>query len=264
MTKCNIDEAEDAVFRAYELGNRPLIVKLLDTWPEQHRDGNYWSRLGGTLALEGDTSSAADALRKAREQGEDVRNAMGLLYERLGRPDDAAAQYESLLADNPDDVDALTNLGTLEQKRGRLAAAHRRLEQAFRIDPTVGWAFGALLSEEGLPEDALRAFDSAIDAGENRARLDRALLLKEQLSDEELAREGLASGQSVAAAELILHFTNSGNLGMAERVGRAALAQKDPFAFGPMAAVMQKLGNSEEAQALNSQAIALGDGDYLN
>ena len=60
------------------------------------------------------------------------RRRLGELYVREGRMDDAAALYETLLADDPTDVETLLALSDLYRRTGRAARADSLLDRSLR------------------------------------------------------------------------------------------------------------------------------------
>src|SRR5262249_28498893 len=74
----------------------------------------------------------------------DALNALGIAYARAGQPDRSAAIFRRALDENPANVQALENIGTLEMQRGNAAAAKQALEQAVAIDPKSARAHNGL------------------------------------------------------------------------------------------------------------------------
>jgi len=61
--------------------------------------------------------------------------ALGTLYERMSRPDEAMDAYRRALEARPDFADACNNLGTLHARSGDLERAREYWERAVAIDP---------------------------------------------------------------------------------------------------------------------------------
>jgi choline-sulfatase len=100
----------------------------------------------------------------------DAINALGIAYARAGQGDRAAAVFRRALDDNPTDVQALENIGTLELQRGNLAAARQALEQATSIDPRSARAhngLGVLAMRGGRTDEAFAQWKRAVELAPN-------------------------------------------------------------------------------------------------
>ena len=85
----------------------------------------------------GDFAGAARALERARTAGygnPELLNDLGVVYAQLGRRDEARAQFEQLLAHDPDAASAWNNLGVLELSAGKSDAAATAFRHADRRD----------------------------------------------------------------------------------------------------------------------------------
>ena len=132
---------------------------------------------------------------------------------------DAARRFESILAANPQDSDALGGLGLVRLREGRAAEARRLLEQAIAANPAnrANWQRaldGALYSEE-LAEGraALRA--NRLDAAEDAARRARGRDAED------------TTDADVLLGEIALRRNDGAG---AEQRFRAALARRPGFA----------------------------------
>jgi|GEM_PF-2637363 len=76
---------------------------------------------------------------------------------KLGRPDDALADYEWLVAHAPDYYWGYVRLGELVWKQGDVARAEQLFLQAIAVDPDMKWAYRGLAS---LYEDTGRLADA--------------------------------------------------------------------------------------------------------
>jgi tetratricopeptide (TPR) repeat protein len=93
-----------------------------------------------------------------------------VMYDEIGRSDLAAAQFEVVVALQPQSAEARYNLGTALLASGKAAAAIEQYEQAVRIRPDYGSVhnnWGRALVQAAKPADALAHFREA-------ARLDPA------------------------------------------------------------------------------------------
>ncbi len=85
----------------------------------------------------------------------------GVAMFQHGYLDQAEASFLQVLADKPDDADALYNLGTLSLRRRDLAKASGYLERTVQLRPNYPEAWnnlGMIAAEQGQPDDAIRNF----------------------------------------------------------------------------------------------------------
>ena len=113
-------------------------------------------------------AAAEPVLRQALEglDTSETRYDLALVLDRVGRLDEAVAEYERALDRNPNHVGALNNLGVALARQGRLVPATRRLERAVAVDPDHADAqanLGALYLARGEREAAGRAFREALE-----------------------------------------------------------------------------------------------------
>ena len=86
--------------------------------------------------------------------------------------EEAAALYEKLLAFNPDNVDALNNLGLTLHYVGRSDEALQRLNEGLALDPTyqrIWLTLGFVNNALGNIEEARRALSTAAEMGPDNA-----------------------------------------------------------------------------------------------
>lgn len=85
-------------------------------------------------------------------------------WHAAGRFDDAAREYEGVLANEPDRADALHLYGVLQHQRGNTADAKRLMRRAVSIAPDAGMLsdLGALLAADGNTDAALANFEAAL------------------------------------------------------------------------------------------------------
>ncbi|MEW6342587.1 MAG: tetratricopeptide repeat protein [Pseudomonadota bacterium] len=81
-----------------------------------------------------------------------------------GRLDDAEREYEAVLADQPDDAEALQFYGILKFQRADMLGAEALLRQAVSIAPNADSLsdLGAVLATNGKPDLALEQLDAAL------------------------------------------------------------------------------------------------------
>ena len=106
---------------------------------------------------------AADAPALAPENTAYVRTLLGNLLVQAGRPDEARAAYEDVLAVVPDHAAAIAGLGRLAVGRGDLDEAIDRFERAAAILPLPEYviALGEAREAAGDQEAAATSYDLA-------------------------------------------------------------------------------------------------------
>ena len=86
-----------------------------------------------------------------------VRLDLAKVLDEAGRRDEAAHEYLAILAQQPNDAAALTGLGALRAREGRLADAAGLLRRALEIDPsneTTRFDLAGVLEQEGRTAEA--------------------------------------------------------------------------------------------------------------
>lgn len=108
-------------------------------------------------------------LRIAVEQGREGEAARlfaaGVAAHRAGDLPAARSAYERVLALQPNDVDALNNMGVLLAASRELDRAEALLRRAVRVAPRHVGAWnnlGTVLAQRGQPADAIAAFEQAL------------------------------------------------------------------------------------------------------
>ena len=89
----------------------------------------------------------------------------GIAMFQHGYLDQAAASFEQVIAEEPDDAEAYYNLGTLNLRRNNLGDAQRYLEQAVRLRPDYPEAWnnlGMVAGEQRHDEEAVRNFKQSL------------------------------------------------------------------------------------------------------
>jgi Tfp pilus assembly protein PilF len=121
--------------------------------------GDYFRR-----ALLADTA-AAELQVRTRPRDAAARNVLALKYLQATRVDEARAQLEDAIRIDAGDAEAHSNLGTLLQARGEIAAALEQLRTAARLKPDddrVRFNLGNGLLAANQPDAAMREFERAI------------------------------------------------------------------------------------------------------
>jgi protein O-mannosyl-transferase len=155
---------------------------LEETLVHEPDDLSVLINLGITMAKAGELSGAMDCFDRAArlyndspylnyKLNNDAPNLfynLGLVYEKLERPDEAIENYEKALVVMPNYAEAHYNLGLLLHKYGVIDGALEQYEEAIHCKPNFAAAhcnLGALLATLGERE-------SAIEHLEEGARLD--------------------------------------------------------------------------------------------
>ena len=158
-----------------------------------------------------------------------------LAAHRAGQFDEAERLYRAVLALNPADHNALTNLGTVALQRGRLAEGVAFIEASLKIKPDQANAInnrGNALLSLGRLDEALEAFGRAIelDPKNAEAHSNRAVVLSA------LDRRAEAVPCYERALELRPDFLD---------------------AMNGLGITLQELGRAEESLAVNDRALAI-------
>lgn len=201
------DEATAADAVAQSLASEGDIPAAIEYLTEVQRTLNHyglWHNLGRLQVTVEQYEGAIDSFSRAIHQ--DYKPSLvsrGLAYEHLLMNAEARADYLEALRCDPDDLEALINLGTLYVEEGQLQSARELLERAAAIDPTVNWQLSDVYLESADWNGAIAVADLAIAAGEPRAHLERALA-REALGDDPVAdfRAAVEAGAITAESEL--------------------------------------------------------------
>jgi tetratricopeptide (TPR) repeat protein len=125
-------------------------------------------------------STAAERMQKALPFGgllcQDAfqRNdfTYGVALFQHGYLDAAAASFEQVIVQKPDDPKAYYNLGTLHLRRNNLQQARQNLEQTLRLRPNYPEAWnnlGMIAGQQGQAEEAIRDFQQSLNLRPNYA-----------------------------------------------------------------------------------------------
>lgn len=127
---------------------------------------NYKTLLEGNVSLESVAWQQLSALRPQAGRDKELLNAYGNMAAVRGDSAQAEDAFREVLQINPDDLTALSNLGVLLARRGKLAESEAALQKAFdRNEEDAGLAMN-LIRVDCINSDtkAARAtFDTALE-----------------------------------------------------------------------------------------------------
>ena len=133
---------------------------LIDKNP---KTAELYVRMGEAKANANDLNGAIDAFKKAKEI--DPANylpvlELALLYNRMGRDEEARKTYEDVIKLQPDNVEALNNLAYLKADNGidldQALAYAQRAQQKRPNDPNVVDTLALIYIRKNLTDDSLR------------------------------------------------------------------------------------------------------------
>jgi len=164
----------------------------------------------GIKRFEEATEAFERAARFADEDSLDAQEAWvnkGAAHGQLEEYDQAIGAYQEALridGDSEHAASAETNLAYALWEYGRTEEALEHAERAVEIDPRFPQAWynrGFFLSERGLFEDAVNAFDNAIRLGMRNADiLEEKALALEELGEQEAAQQAIEQADELRAA----------------------------------------------------------------
>lgn len=168
-------------------------------------------------------------------------SAQGAAHLREGQDDKGIGLLRVALDRNPDDADALYNLGVTMSERGETAEAIGLLERLVALQPDFpgGWtALGVAYGKAARWEEAIRAFTVAVarDGGDGLARLNL----------------GAALSQCGRLEEGLDHLKAA-----------VVLRQEDPQAWLNLALNLEQSGEVADAETAYARVIALDPGGLL-
>ena len=152
-------------------------VRLMPTLSTAHYN------LGTLLQRQNELDRAQQEYKLALKYGSEEREAaqthnnLGVLFNQVGRRDDALAEFTSAIALNPNDHNSLVSRGLIEREEGKLDAALQDFARAAQVAPSplaFYWQ-GRVLEENGQLSAAAEAYRNALrlasNFGDTRTRL---------------------------------------------------------------------------------------------
>lgn len=168
-------------FLAEKLGERSRAVTAYEDVVRADPDNlKSWRALADLYAAGGDYKNQAKALEALVARAGDTADRLELaaIYEtKLGRADDAVAEYERVLRAEPRDVQAHERLGAIYFGRGDYAPAAEHYEELTRLEPNDADAYWHLAQARLALDDEFGATKALEHVVSLRPRDSAALLL---------------------------------------------------------------------------------------
>jgi len=226
--------------------------------------GGLWHNLGLIRSRNGDPEGAIEAYSRAIELGYPSHVNRGVNYELLQLGAEAVSDYLAALAKEPDNLDALIDLGTLYVSQGEVESAERLLSRAAALDEKANWQLADAYSLKGDPASARESLLRAIAAGESRAYLDLAELTANS-HDSSLAEdyflEAIRAGAVLARRQYAEYLDEIGKVDRGIEVALEGIRLGDGSCFQPLAVMLEETGDLPGALANYRLAVADGDSE---
>lgn len=187
-----------------ELGNYTAAVKAADKMNEIRPDLRSYSRVSYLREIHGDTDGAIDAMKRAVNAGAPgyestawARLTLGDLYRRYGQPEQARAQYATILNERPNYPFAIAAQAQMAMEAGEEAEAERLLNEAKSIIPEVGYYIqlanlykkqGRTEEQRATEEEIMTMLQEDVDSGHNMD-MEYATLYRDHFADYDKALE---------------------------------------------------------------------------
>ena len=111
---------------------------------------------------------------KSEESSPEIHNSLGLLHMQADDLDAARVEFEKALVLDPNNAEALINLGEIAEQRGDAAEAQRLASRALSVDPNSPAAMGQLAElagKRGELDEAIRLFEQALALNDSDTRI---------------------------------------------------------------------------------------------
>ncbi len=228
-------------------------------------EGGVWHNLGKLRFDFGDFLGATEAYTHAIEKGYTASYVnRGLCFEQLDDTQAAYSDYMAALEQDPDDVKALIDLGTLELENGDVDGARLHLTAAAGIDPRANWQLADVLIRASDRHGARELLSKAIAAGELRAYLELAELADTEGDPraEEYFRHAVSSGARDARREYVIFLDENGRVEEAIAQALEGVALGETRCNAPLAVIYESQGEVELAKEYYRRAILDGESYY--
>jgi Tfp pilus assembly protein PilF len=178
-----------------------------------------------------------------------LKRTAGFAALNAGHIQEAETAFQTLLAQTPEDADALGGLGLVRMRQGNAVEARSLLSRAISVDPVHKARWETALQGASVGEDYAAARTMI-----QRGQLDAA---------ERQLRAIIASGGEVGGAQLMLAdvMSRRGDLSGAEAQYRKALARQpnNADALVGLAQILNRQGRGSEADAVLDRAQGAGN-----
>ncbi len=187
-----------------ELGKYEEAIAAADKMNEIRPDLRSYSRVSYLREIHGDVDGSIDAMKRAVNAGAPgyestswARLTLGQLYRRYGKPDQAAAQYETILQERPNYPFAIAAQAELAMDRKDYTEAERLLNEARAIIPEVSFYvdLAEVYQRQGRDEEAsaiekeiMVMLQDDVDSGHNMD-MEYAAVYRDQYADYDKALE---------------------------------------------------------------------------
>ncbi len=137
-----------------------------------------------------------------------ISRRLAVLYDLIGNPERATAEFELALQAAPKDPDLLSDLGYSYYCRGRWNEAETCLRQALAVNPKHGRAsvnLGMTLAQQDRRQEALEAFNRVVSPAQSYSNLAFILTAQGKREDAKLAyRKAVSLDPSLRIAQAAL------------------------------------------------------------
>ncbi len=160
----------------YQLGKKELAIEILQTAQTQFPQSEEIQQNLAAMEAGRLPESAQKDLEEQIRQGLEK----AIKAHHIGERKEAARWYQKVLQIQPENAQALNNLGTLLHEEGQLAEATNYFQKALYINPDNDNAFcnlGSLLKDQGRLDEAIHSIKKALALNPNSHTAHNALLL---------------------------------------------------------------------------------------
>ncbi len=247
---------------ARAVAQEPDADAMLERALAQHRAGDILGAIDGYLAL----------LERAPDRA-DVRSNLGAAYARLGRHEEAIAQYRRALAGGVEDPAIRFNLGLALFKMARYAEAAEELGRVVEAQPGNKSAL-LLLAECHLQQGNTRKVvellvPHEVEYGEDRAYaylLGSALVQENDLERGQIFIDRVLKGGDSAEAHLLMgtaHLRASDPFAARDELRRAAEIDPNlPTAHSLLGKALQRMGDGQGAEEAYRRELEVNPNDF--
>ncbi len=203
----------------------------------------------------------------------------GVALFQHGYLDAAAASFEQVIVQKPDDPEAYYNLGTLNLRRNNLQPARQYLEQTLKLRPNYPEAWnnlGMIAAQQGQAEEAIRNFQQSLALRPDYAiaLLNLGNVYRRQGSTDK-AQQLLSRALEIQPGDpetnysLGMFYAQQGQIQQASGYLEKAIALRPDYAeaLNNLGVIFVRSGNYSDAEAQFKTCIRLApnfDQSYLN